>query len=175
MSEMRKKLADRLPDVFGRRRIFELECQLEEAQGEIEELAANAEVVSSDFEKDCWRSMRRLLDRCKFDWRDVGHDGVTADDAEEFIRETIDDLTARMERSLSAPDDRLRKAALALYRVVKDIDLGRSIHNDRKPDQQIEGPLWGQLMKAAYAVDEILSSPNPLSPPTREEGVRGND
>jgi len=98
---MAKKWTDLLPDVFGRRRIFELECQLEEAQGEIEELVANSEVVSADFEKDCWRSMRRLLDRCKFDWRDVGHDGVTADEAEEFIRETIDDLTQRVERALS--------------------------------------------------------------------------
>jgi len=167
---MKKKWKDRLPDIFGRRRIFELECQLEDAQGEIEELEANAEVVSSDFEKDCWRAMRRILDRCKFDWRDVGREGVTADEAEEFIRETIDDLTARMERSLSTPDARLRKAALALYNAVKDIDLGRSIHNDRKPDQPIEGPLWGQLMKAAYAVDEILSaeSPQPMRPITKE-------
>lgn len=96
---MRKTWKDRLPDVFGRRRIFELECQLEEAQGEIEELAANAEVVSADFEKDCWRAMRGLLDRYKFDWRDIGHDGVTADDAAEFISETIDDLDARLKRA----------------------------------------------------------------------------
>jgi hypothetical protein len=156
---MRRKLTDFIPDVLGRRRIAELEGELEEAQGIIEDLEANAEVVSTEFEKDCWRAMRRLLGRCKFDWRDVGHDGVTADAAEEFIREYIDDLDVRLARvsTALASHDPLRKAAMALYKVVIDIDLGRSVHNSRKPDQPIEGPLWTQLMKAAYEVDEVLS------------------
>jgi hypothetical protein len=158
---MRKSLISYLPDFFGRRRIFELECELEEAQGHIEELQAEADVVSVEFEKDCWRSMRRLLERCKFDWRDVGHDGVSADAAEDFIRETIDDLDARLARALTSQDEPMRKAARKLYGLVKDIDLGRSIHNDRHPDRPIEGGLWTQLMKAAYEVDEILSASTP--------------
>lgn len=106
---MRKNWTDFLPDVFGRRRIFELECELEEAQGEIEELHATAEVVSDEFEKDCWRSMRRLLDRCGFDWQDVQHDGVSADDAEEFILDTINDLDTRLKRATApSPEPRER-------------------------------------------------------------------
>lgn len=100
---MSKKWTDKLPDLFGRRRIYKLECELEEAQGHIEELEAEAGVVSADFEKDCWRSLRRILDRCQFDWRHVDSDGVTADEAEEFIREAIDDLEARLTRALN-PD-----------------------------------------------------------------------
>lgn len=90
------KWIDRLPDLFGRRRIFELECDLEEAQGQIEEMQGYAEVVAEDFEKDCWKSMRRLLDSCQFDWRDVGSNGVTALDAEEFILSSIRDMEQRL-------------------------------------------------------------------------------
>lgn len=110
---MLKKWTDRLPDVFGHRRIFELECKLEDAEGQIEELHAAAEVVAEDFEKDCWRSMRRLLDRCNFDWRDVDFDGVTADQAEEYIRDTIDDLDARLTRATNP--DRPSVEELAAY------------------------------------------------------------
>lgn len=89
---MRKTWTDRLPDIFGRRRIWQLECELEEAEGRIEELQTEMGVVSNEFEKDCWRSMRRLLDRCEFDWRDVGSDGVSAAEAEDFILGVIDAL-----------------------------------------------------------------------------------
>lgn len=107
----KRKWTDYLPDVFGRRRIFELECDLEEAQGQIEEMQAEMDVVSDEFEKDCWRSLRRLLDRCGFDWRDVGSDGVTADDAEEYIREQIKHL-----ESLAASAPAVRQSLLKFVR-----------------------------------------------------------
>lgn len=31
--------------------------------------------------------------------------------------------------------------------LLKDLDLGRSIHNARHPDQSIDGPLWAQISR----------------------------
>jgi hypothetical protein len=64
---------------------------LEEEKGANEELRSEADVVSQDFEKDLWRSTRRILDKLKFDWSQVGSDGVTAEAIEDFI---IDSITA---------------------------------------------------------------------------------
>src|SRR5215203_76631 len=98
MGKILKRIGAMLPDVFGRRRIYQLEMELEEAQGTIEELDAEAGVVSDQFEKDCWKELRGLLDYCKFDWRWVGGDGVTAMDAAEHILRHIKDLEDAKER-----------------------------------------------------------------------------
>lgn len=72
-------------------RVHHLGDLLEEERGLVEELQADAESVSLDFEKDLWKAMRRILDRLKFDWSGVGSEGVTADEAEDFV---MDALTA---------------------------------------------------------------------------------
>lgn len=53
--------------------------------------------------------------------------------------------------------EKLRNAANALCKVAFDLDLGRSVHNSRFPEQPIEGPLWKKLMEAASEVADILA------------------
>lgn len=83
-----------------RARIAELEAALsasnaerDEALSRVEELELEAGTVSTEFEGDCWKAMRRLLNECCFPWEDIDPaDGVSADDAEEHIKTTIDEL-----------------------------------------------------------------------------------
>jgi hypothetical protein len=64
-------------------------------QDRVDELEANGEAVAAEFEKDCWVAMRSLLDLCNFNWRDIDQgDGVTADDAREYIATTIREMEA---------------------------------------------------------------------------------
>jgi hypothetical protein len=72
-------------------RVHHLGDLLDEERGANDELRAEANVVSQDFEKDLWRSTRRVLDKLKFDWSQVDSDGVTAEAIEDFI---IDSITA---------------------------------------------------------------------------------
>ena len=62
----------------------------------VEDLERDAEIVSLDFEGDCWRALKKLLHENHFDWSDVDGDGVTADEAIDYIRETINSLEADM-------------------------------------------------------------------------------
>lgn len=86
-------------------RVKELEAEQDDALCRVEELERNAEVVSDEFEKDCWKAMRSLLSECKFDWRDVEHDGVTADEAREYIHDTLNDLETRATRLQQERDE----------------------------------------------------------------------
>ncbi len=104
MSDLVKRLREnhealRGPDYYEAAATIEAQAaEIERLTGErddaleqVEELERNAEIVSDEFEKDCWKAMRRLLEECKFDWRDVDPgEGVTADRAYEYIKETID-------------------------------------------------------------------------------------
>ena len=80
-------------------RVKELEEERDDALDQVEELERSAEVVSDEFEKDCWKAMRSLLSECKFDWRNVEPDGVTADEAREYIHDTLNDLESRALRA----------------------------------------------------------------------------
>lgn len=70
-------------------RVHHLGDLLQEERERAEELEGEAENVSADFERDLWRSTRRILDRLGFDWKQVGSEGVTAHDAEDFIMDAI--------------------------------------------------------------------------------------
>jgi hypothetical protein len=66
-------------------------------------------------------------------------------------------------RSLVEERDRLRKentllrnASWRLMVAANDVDLGRSIHNSRKPADVIEGPVWVILRKASAEVRAAL-------------------
>lgn len=141
---MSRKWTDLLPDFFGRRRIFELECDLEEAQGQIEDLQVAAGVVSEDFEKDCWRSLRSLLDQCGFDWRNVGSDGVTAVDAEEYIREQIKRL-----ESLAASAPAVRQS---LLKFVRHYEPWMDRHGDDVEVSSFARHTFGDLRQARAAL-----------------------
>lgn len=74
------------------RTIRRLEDEAEELQGQIEELHYEAGIVADEFERDCWKAMKSLLEICGFDWKDVeGSDGVSAWEARDHIAETIRD------------------------------------------------------------------------------------
>lgn len=83
----------------------------EEADARIEELEENAEAVSVEFEKDCWRAIRGLLDKCGFEWD--ADNPVLAEDATEFIDDYIvshkaraDALQAQLKKVQEADDFR---------------------------------------------------------------------
>jgi hypothetical protein len=52
----------------------------------------------------------------------------------------------------------ITEAMARLISAVKDIELGRAIHNDRKPDQRIDGPLWDKLARTRAASQTALSA-----------------
>jgi len=60
--------------------------EIERLQEANEELERNAEIVSANFEKDCWRAMRKLLEMTGYDFTD---EGVTADEAFEHLADDI--------------------------------------------------------------------------------------
>jgi hypothetical protein len=79
-------------------RVHHLGDLLEEEQGANEELRGEAHVVSQDFEKDLFKSVRRILDRLQFDWSQIDADGVTAEAIEDFIVDAITDLERKARR-----------------------------------------------------------------------------
>jgi hypothetical protein len=85
------------------------ERERDEAVDRAEELEHYQEKVSADFEGDCWRAFRVLLNECHFDWRYVEPEGVTAEMALEHIRETLRSLENDTKR-VKAREARLREA-----------------------------------------------------------------
>lgn len=73
-------------------RVADLAYRLEEEQGYNEELRAEADTVSAEFEGDLWKANRKILDRLGFDWSTVDSAGVTADNVEDFITDAITSL-----------------------------------------------------------------------------------
>jgi hypothetical protein len=92
-----------------RARAQKAERERDEAVDRAEELEHYQEKVSADFEGDCWRAFRVLLDECHFDWRYVDPEGVTAEMALEHIRETLRSLENDTKR-VKAREARLREA-----------------------------------------------------------------
>jgi Zn-dependent carboxypeptidase len=76
-------------------RVNHLLYTLEEEQGYVEELRAESHKVSEEFEGSLWKANRRILDRLGFDWHGTDSDGVTADEVEDFIMDSITSLERR--------------------------------------------------------------------------------
>lgn len=81
-------------------RIKALEGERDEALDRIEELERDAEIVSTEFEKDCWIALRSLIARCdpKFDFNRDG-EGTTAQDACDFLWEAMEGCEERLTTS----------------------------------------------------------------------------
>jgi hypothetical protein len=82
-------VAERLAD---KARIAELEGERDDLLDRVEELEGCQEVLSVEFEKDCWIAVRALLQRVG--WTDFS-EGVTADAACEIIGDAIRKTEAR--------------------------------------------------------------------------------
>jgi uncharacterized protein (DUF1330 family) len=106
--------------------LLALEGERDASLERVDELEAQGESVSTDFEKDCWVAMRSLLNVCHFDWRDVDPgEGVTADDAREYIATTINEVEAAGERYLAraeAAEAEVARLREALTEVVAAFD-----------------------------------------------------
>lgn len=77
-----------------------VKAERDDALDRVEELELQGEVISDEFEKDCWKAMRRLLEVCHFNWRDVDPgEGVSAEWAYEHIKESIDGLELAWKRA----------------------------------------------------------------------------
>ena len=107
-----------------RERVKGLEGERDDALERVDELEQNAEVISDEFEKDCWKALRRVLELCKFDWRDVEPDGLNADDAFEYIRESIENVEADLERYKARAEtaERERDEARAALKLFGEFD-----------------------------------------------------
>lgn len=68
----------------------------------------------------------------------------------------------------SASPAALTDSARRLMLAADDVDMGRSIHNQRKPDDKIEGAVWDELRRASAAVRAMLAA----SPAEQVEDAR---
>lgn len=158
-----------LPDIFGRRRIADLQSGLEEAQGQIEEMQAEMGVVSDEFEKDCWRSMRHLLDLCGFNWRDVGLDGVTALEAEEFVETSLRDFARRLDQhgtALVNSQFLIVDLQNALRIFVRHYEPWMDRHADELEVSSFARHTFGDLRKARALLPEIMAQAKTGSEPS---------
>lgn len=89
--------------------LAERTAERDAALSEVDDLQSQAEVVAEEFEKDCWKAMRSLLSSCNFNWQDVQPDGVTADDAREYISTTLDELEKGEQRWKARADTLARR------------------------------------------------------------------
>ena len=89
--------------------LAERTAERDAALSEVDDLQSQAEVVAEEFEKDCWKAMRSLLSSCNFNWQDVQPDGVTADDAREYISRTLDELEKGEQRWKARADTLARR------------------------------------------------------------------
>ena len=89
--------------------LAERTAERDAALSEVDDLQSQAEVVAEEFEKDCWKAMRSLLSICNFNWQDVQPDGVTADDAREYISTTLDELEKGEQRWKARADTLARR------------------------------------------------------------------
>ena len=69
------------------------------------------EQVSAEFEGDCWKAMRNLLERTGFDWSEYSEDGVSASEAQRWIVEELDRLEAERDAAWQAGAEAMREAA----------------------------------------------------------------
>ena len=103
---VRHEICDKAADTIER-----LTKERDEALDRVEELEAEGERVSTEFEGDLWKEVRSLLADCSFDWSDVDWEGVTADQAASHIRETLKEETRRAERAEKERDEARASAA----------------------------------------------------------------
>lgn len=55
-------------------------------------------------------------------------------------------------------NERLREALRQSSQLLKELDLGRSIHNSRFPQQNIDGPLWAQVPRVCGLARSALET-----------------
>ena len=78
-------------------------AEREQLQYRVEELEADAERVSHEFEGECWKTLRTLLDETDFEWE--SEDDVTAHDAYDHLKETISYLENEGNRLTAERDE----------------------------------------------------------------------
>lgn len=121
------------------------------ALGRVEDLERDAENVSEEFEKECWKSLKSLLNLCGFDWGRDGENGVTADDAYRTIAQTITDFDGAS-KPLQARAE-AAEAALRKLRGMNPIAIA-SLHHFRR-ELDVEGR---DVAVSAVALDEVLTA-----------------
>ena len=167
--------------------IARLTAEREELQYRVEELEADAERVSHEFEGECWKALRTLLDETNFEWEP--NDDVTAQDAYEHLSETLRDFqrsgksnedvyaqnwiesvekVVRLKNDLRTADERLDEAK------EKNFDLARRV-------EYLENQLRGaRSMKQTVTmsedeIDEVVSLAQDLLSPDGEQSWERRD
>ena len=85
--------------------------QRERAEEAESEITRAQEQVSAEFEGDCWKAMRNLLERTGFDWSEYSEDGVSASEAQRWIVEELDRLEAERDAAWQAGAEAMRERA----------------------------------------------------------------
>lgn len=133
-----------------------MEAERDDLQDRVDELEADAEIVSNEFEKDCWVAMRWLLK--KVGWTDFS-EGVTADLAREIIWDAIQaDQTA-----LSQLKAEVREA-LTYAADVRFLELAQGA-SFTIIDRQMLGELHSKARRALSELYKKVSEPDQGSSP----------
>lgn len=85
--------------------------QRERAEEAESEITRAQEQVSAEFEGDCWKAMRNLLESTGFDWSEYSEDGVSASEAQRWIVEELDRLEAERDAAWQAGAEAMQKVA----------------------------------------------------------------
>lgn len=81
------------------------------------------EALSAEFEGDCWKAMRSLLTECHFDWRDTEPDGISAEEAREYISTTIEEVEKGEQRQKARAEAAEASAAAMLEALTRLLSL----------------------------------------------------
>ncbi|MBL4768119.1 MAG: hypothetical protein JKY94_10455 [Rhodobacteraceae bacterium] len=117
--------ADMLRTLYAE--VTTLRDDLEDLQGEFDR---HQEKLSTDFEGDCWIALRNLLTKAGWtDWSDP--DGVTAEQAYEYLTEKLDELETELntlrDQAVSVVTDEMVETATMVL-------LGHETRGDLAPD-----------------------------------------
>jgi hypothetical protein len=100
LSRMRQRCFDL--DLTAARELIEKAKQHDEMEQRIEELETGYLEDAEEFDKDCWKAIRSLLNLCEWDWSQDPE--ATADDSREHVALTITDLRNRNKRLADEAD-----------------------------------------------------------------------
>ena len=172
IAQLRTQIAHMLAQIPYRGGIYALALntlpaaldEIERLQEANEELERNVEIVSAEFEKDCWRAMRKLLEMTGYDFTD---DGVTADEAFEHLYEDFkqserdfDQIKAELSR-VAAERDSLIDQVKAMTSVSADLSRVTAERDEAVAEmKRLRGSLEyikAQSVSKAYATSPAMA------------------
>lgn len=127
-----------------------LKAERDEARRELE---TAQEIVAEGFEKDCWKALQELMVECHYDWRDAC-DGVSAEDARDYISTTLNEL----EKAEQSWRSRAEAAETALATARSELDRLAGLEAESMEAGEVVGDLRAELATAKARIAELEGS-----------------